>query len=187
MAKPGKHARIRIMSSTSTPFSNEATTPDVTNTIYTIDDRDKKYWDRDVPVVVERNGNPVPINEYRVQHAGGRIYFWEAQDPGDTITVSGSFVSVVIAAECREYTITIEAEMNDVTVFESDGWRERLPGIGGASGTVSGFYNINNLFTERLLTQKPLILELQTDKDDPEIFALYVVLENQELTAAVEG
>lgn len=187
MAKPGKHARVMIMSTTSTPFTDEATTPDATFTIYTIDDRTMRYWDRDTPVVVERNGTPVPANEYRVQYAGGRIHFYEPQEEEDEITVSGAFVSVVVAAECREFTMSIGREMVDVTVFESDGWRDRLSGIGGVTGTISGFYNINNLFTERLLQQKPLVLEFWTSKDDPEFFAVYAVLESQELSAAVEG
>lgn len=187
MALPGKHARIRVMSKSSTAFTDEATTGDANDLIFTIDDRDKKYWDRNVPITVERNGSLVPENEYRAQYAGGRVYFWQAQNPGDTITVSGSFVAVVIAAECNEYTMAIDAEMDDVTVFESDGWRERLAGIGGISGTVSGFYNINNLFTERLLAQEPLILEMMPDRFNTEIFAVYVVMENQELSAAVEG
>jgi hypothetical protein len=187
MALPGKYARIRIMSETSTAFSTESTTADASLRIYTIDDRDLKYWDREVAVQVFRNALLVPTSEYRVQHAGGRIHFWEPQDPGDAITVSGAYVTVVIAAECNEYTLTNESEVIDVTVFESDGWRERLAGILGASGTVSGFWVVNNLFTPRLLAQKPLILELQANKNDPEVYAMYVVIESQELAPAVEG
>ena len=187
MAYPGKHARVLVQSTTSTPFSDEATTADVTNTIYTIDDRDMRYWDRTVPIAVERDGNPVPENEYRVQHAGGRIYFYEPQDPADTITVSGAYVSVTVAAECREYTLTLESALVDTTVFESQGWRERIAGINGVSGTISGFYNVNNLFTDRLLNQEPLVIELWPNDALGEIFAFYAVLESQELSAAVEG
>lgn len=175
------------MSETSTAFTEESTTPNADYTIYTIDDRDKKYWDREVDVLVYRNGVLVPEHEYRIQHAGGRIHFWEAQASTDTITVSGAYVTVVTAAECNEYTLTNESEIIDVTVFESDGWRERLAGILGANGTVSGFWVVNNLFTPRLLEQKPLILELQANKDDPEVYAMYVVVESQELAPAVEG
>lgn len=187
MALPGKYARIRIMSDTSTPFSAEATTGDAQNRIYTIDDRGLRYWDRDVPIQVERNAVLVPVHEYRVQHAGGRIHFWEPQDVGDVITVSGAYVAVVTAAECNEFTLTNDSEVVDVTVFESDGWRERMAGILGSSGTVSGFWVVNNLFTPRLLAQEPLILELQMNKNDPEVYSLYVVAESQELAAAVEG
>lgn len=188
MALPGKHAAVRIISQTSTPFTDEATTPDATFTIYTIDDRELRYWDRDVPIVVERDGVVVPPAEYRIQHAGGRIHFREAQDPAAVITVSGAWFAVVTAVECREFTLSLEREITDVTVFESNGWRERLAGVGGATGTVSGFYNANNLFTPRLLAQKPLVLELQPDAaNNGEIFALYVVMSSQELSAAVEG
>ena len=187
MALPGKYARIRIMSETSTAFTDESTTADASLRIYTIDDRDLKYWDREVAVQVFRNAVLVPTEEYRVQHAGGRIHFWEPQGGGDVITVSGAFVTVVTAAESNEYTLTNESEIVDVTVFESDGWRERLAGILSSSGTVSGFWVVNNLFTPRLLEQKPLILELQANKDDPEIYAMYVVMETQELAPSVEG
>lgn len=188
MALPGKHAAVRVMSDTSTPFTNEATTANAGRTIYTIDDRSRRYWDRDTALTVTLDGQPVPRAEYRIQHAGGRIHFREPQDAGAVVTVSGAFVSVVTAVQTREFTLTLDRELDDVTVFESAGWRERLAGVGGAAGTLSGFYDADNLFTDRLLQQKPLVLELQPDgANDGEVFSMYVVMESQELAAAVEG
>lgn len=188
MALPGKHAAVRVMSESSTSFTDEATTANAERTIYTIDDRDLRYWDRDVAVVVSRGGQTVPRSEYRIQHAGGRIHFRDAQDEGTVVTVSGAYVSVVTAVQTREFTLTLDRELSDVTVFESEGWRDRLAGVGGATGTLSGFYNADNLFTDRLLEQKPLVLELQPDgANDGEVFSLYAVMESQELSAAVEG
>lgn len=188
MALPGKHAAVRVMSKSSTAFNGEVTTANAERTIYTIDDRDLRYWDRDVSITVTRGGSTVPPSEYRIQHAGGRIHFRTQQDAGTIVTVSGAYVSVVTAVETREFTITLDRELTDVTVFESEGWRERLAGVGGATGTLSGFYNADNLFTDRLLAQEPLVLELQPDgANDGEVFSLYVVMESQELSAAVEG
>ena len=169
-------------------FSGEAT---VTNddVVFTIDDRTKRYWDLATPVVVERNGSTVPVSEYRVQHAGGRIHFHQPQDPGDTITVSGAYITVTTAVEVRDYSLSLNSEIVDVTWLNPDleGFRERLANIIDATGTLSGFYNVNNLLTDKILSQSPTVIEMQMDADDDEIFAVYAYLESDELSAAVEG
>lgn len=188
MALPGKKARLRVMSSAApVAFSSEATSS-TDQVVYTIDDRDKRYWDRNTPVVVEVNGNP-PAVGYRIQHAGGKIHFKEALDPGDTVTVDGAYVTVTTAVEVREYTLSINSEIIDVTWLNPalDGFRERIAGIIDASGTLSGFYNVNNLLQDKILAQAPTVLELEANDDLDEIIAFYVYLESHELQAAIEG
>jgi hypothetical protein len=189
MAIPGKKARIRVMSSAAPiAFSDEATSSD-DEIVYTIDDRDKRYWSVDTPIEVERNTVVVPVSEYRVQHAGGRIHFHEAQDPGDVITVSGAYVTVTTAVEVRDYSLSLNSEIVDVTWLNPDleGFRERLANIIDATGTLSGFYNVNNLLTDKILQQRPTVIEMQADADEDEIFAVYAFLESEELSAAIEG
>ena len=159
--------RVMIMSTTSTPFTDEATTPDATFTI-TIDDRTMRYWDRDTPVVVNER---LPIvDEYRVQYAAVGFTSTSRRRRGRNHRLRRVRLCRS-GAECREFTISIGREMVDVTVFESDGWRDRLSGIGGVTAP-SRLYNINNLFTERLLQQKPLVLEFWTANDQSSLLSM---------------
>ena len=96
--------------------------------------------DRDTPVVVNRK-TPVPANEYRSMQAVG---FTSTSRRKRGQSPSQALVSVVVAAECREFTISIGREMVGVTVFESDGWRDRLSGIGGVTGTISATTSITS-------------------------------------------
>src|SRR5690625_1708337 len=126
------------------PFTDEATVT-TDNLVYSVTDRVKRYFDRGTPIVVKRDGDVVPVSEYRVQHAGGRIHFRSEQS--GPVTVSGAYITVTTAVEVREYTFTINAEVIDVTWLNPalDGFRERMAGIVDAAGTLTGFYNVNNL------------------------------------------
>lgn len=41
----------------------------------------------------------------------------------------------------QEATFALDGELIDVTNFDSDGWREKIQGIRGATVNVSGFYD----------------------------------------------
>lgn len=187
MAIPGKRARIRVMSDAEPiPFTDEATGT-VDDVVYSVGDRVKRYWDPATQVVVKVDGDVVAVSEYRVQHAGGRIHFRSEQS--GPVTVSGAYITVTTAVEVREYTFTINSEVIDRTWLnpDLDGFRERMAGIVDATGTLSGFYNVNNLLTDKILAQKPTVIEMQPSADMDEMFAVYAFLESDELQAAVEG
>ena len=194
MAKAGKNARIKVMSDASAvPFTSEATTADASRIEYRITNRTKRYWSRTTPVVVETSPNgstwTVVTSGYRIAHAGGKIMFYVPRATGTQVRVSGAFVAVTTVAEVREYTMSGTNALVDVTVLESDGWRKQLSTIRGASGSLTGFYNVNNLLQDKLLSGTALVVELDVDSSDNngEYFAFYALLASQELSVAVDG
>lgn len=199
MAIAGKKAAVFVMNDDAPIQFTEESTSTTDDLVFEIDDRDLRYWSREDPVIVEEdiagNWTTVATERYRVQHAGGRVHF-RSPNTND-VRVSGYYVTVSLAAQTNEYTMSINGEMLDTTVFinyetepELLGWRRRKQGIKDVTGTVGGFWDINNFFTDRILNQKPLILELtvdQTVEPEPEIFAMYAFLESQELASAVDA
>lgn len=170
-------------------FTDEATSDSAGRTIYTITDRAKKYWSRAAAVTVKVDSSVVGASTYRIQHAGGKIHFFAARTEGAVVEVSGEYVAVTAAAQTREYSLNINSALEDVTTLDDGGFRKRLPTIVGASGTLSGFYDVNNLLQARLIAGTPLVVEMDPDNSDNSgtMFACYALLSTKELQAAVEG
>ena len=192
MALAGRNAAIRVMSDVSTPFTNAAMDQlDIDGREWEITNRAHRYWSRTAALTVEvfDTGTSTWVAapaRTRVAHAGGRVYF---VDPQDDVRVSGQFVTTTAALEVQEYSVTLNADLIDVTNFSSQGWREKIQGIRDANGNLSGFYNANNLLTDRLLDAESLVVELDVADDDPtgEELYFYARLNSDELQAAVEG
>ena len=202
MPIPGKYTRVRVMNTEEpVPFNDQATTADANNKVYTITDRTKKYWSADASITVKVNGTEADKKDYLVQRAGGKIRFRDALEPGDVVTVSGEYVTVSTAALVHESTRAINNSIDDTSWFEpteeedpefgGDGaqWRKRSPNLGGATGTLTGFLYVDSFLSSKMLSGKPVVIEIEDDIEDnaSTIFAVYAVLENEELSASIES
>jgi hypothetical protein len=49
--------------------------------------------------------------------------------------------------DLREWSLNVEADMFEVSTFGSSGWKEFQPNLNGASGSVSGYWNVENSTT----------------------------------------
>ncbi len=192
-AVPGKKGRVFITARNSLTFTDEPTSPDGDFLVYTIENRDLRYWDRDEDIDVFRNASLVDQGEYRIQHGGGKVHFFVAQDPGDSMTVSGNYFPVSEAAAFNEFTLTINSEIVDVSHFTDEldpnrGYRRTLANIVDASGTVSGFHIDDHNFAERLIEQERLAIEFEPWPDNgEEFFGVFAFMDSDALTQAVEG
>lgn len=75
-----------------------------------------------------------------------------------------------LVGDLREWSLNIEADMFEVSTFGSSGWKQFQPNLNGASGTVSGYFNVENSTTmkamqDHLLTQStdPATIDLLVD------------------------
>ena len=82
---------------------------------------------------------------------GGSVKF--SSSTGGTPALVGDF---------REWTLNVEAEMFEVSTFGSSGWRQFQPNLNGASGTVSGYWNV-----ESSTTMKAIQTHLLSQSTDP--------------------
>ena len=196
LAIAGKHARVNVLNDDAPiPFTDEPmeVVADTDDKVWQIVDRSKKYWYRGTAITVTRNAATVDPQEYFVQHAGGLIHFHESQDSLDDITVTGEYVTVSAALGVDDYAFTISAEMVETTQFNVEdeayeGYSTFVAGLGDISGSLSGFYVLNNLLQNRILTQDATIIEFSLPSDpDRHIFACYAFLEDKELASVVDG
>lgn len=75
-----------------------------------------------------------------------------------------------LVGDLREWSLNVEADMFEVSTFGSSGWKEFQPNLNGASGSVSGYWNVENSTTmaamqAHLLSQStaPATIDLLVD------------------------
>lgn len=47
-------------------------------------------------------------------------------------------------ADLREWSLNVEADMFEISTFGSSGWKEFQPNLNGASGQISGYWNVQD-------------------------------------------
>ena len=67
-----------------------------------------------------------------------------------------------LVGDLREWSLNVEADMFEVSTFGSSGWKQFQPNLNGASGTVSGYFNV-----EGSTTMKALQTHLLSQSTDP--------------------
>lgn len=82
---------------------------------------------------------------------GGSLKF--SSSTGGTPALAGDF---------REWQLNIEADMFEVSTFGSSGWKQFQPNLNGASGSASGYWNV-----EGSTTMKAIQAHLLTQSTDP--------------------
>lgn len=135
----GYGANVYIASGTPVSFTDEAMTNAGDNKTYTITNSAKRFWSRAYAITVKKNGNVVSSG-FTIQHPGGKVIFSTANQPSDTITVSGYYIPVSQLGDGKEWTLDISSDTEEVTVFGSQ-WKAFVATRQGASGSITHFWN----------------------------------------------
>jgi hypothetical protein len=56
-----------------------------------------------------------------------------------------------LVGDLREWSLNVEADMFEVSTFGSSGWKEFQPNLNGASGSLSGYWNVQASTTMRAM------------------------------------
>ncbi len=99
-----------------------------------------------------------------------------------------------LVGDMREWTLNVDAEMFEVSTFGSSGWRQFQPNLNGASGTISGYWNIlgstsMRAMQDHLLTQStdPATIELLVSDSDMDGYTASAWISNIQPGAAVDA
>lgn len=128
-----------------TAFTTQATTADGARLRYQVTNGAFRYWPLDATITVFRNAVPVTTG-FTLERAGGFVVFDVAQGGGDTITVSGSALTVITAGGMFNWSVEPEAESADATTFASNGWKEFRQTDRAWSGSAEAFWGGDQLF-----------------------------------------
>jgi hypothetical protein len=161
-------------------FTDEATTASSSYKRYKITNSTKRYWDKNILVTVKKN-SVVQTSGFTVEYAGGVIVFDSSLNPGDTVTVSGKYVTVSQAAGFFNWSVQTAVKTLETTCFESNEWSEYVIGEKSWKGSAEKFWVTDNAFISKIGTE--VILALYTDFGTPKTrFEGYGIIETGNIT-----
>lgn len=74
-----------------------------------------------------------------------------------------------LVGDLREWSLNVEADMFEISTFGSSGWKQFQPNLNGASGSVTGYWNV-----EASTTMKAMQDHLLSQSTDPATLDLLV-------------
>lgn len=186
MAYAGRKALVKVAGTTVT-MTAEATTllsgAGITvNTQYQITATTKQIIDINSTITVLVAAVPVTTG-FTIDTLQGIIIF---DTPAiRTVTVTGKYVPTSTAAECKEWSNTINADMLDVTKFQDD-WLVKQQGLKSCEGSLSRWLTIDTYFFDALIAGLPVVIEMYAqDTLNPD--RVWAILNSVEMSAAVDG
>lgn len=190
MAIAGRKARLRV-SGPPAAFSAEATTPDASLTRFRIADAGKGVWARTEPVEVRRavGGGAletVPASEYTLDRLSGTVRFHAAQPAGTTVEVSGSYLTLSVAAEAKEFSYTLNGSNTEASRF-GDAYTRRAQALRDVTGSLSQWTAAERYFEDALTSGEPVVLEFYSDADAAPDLRVWARVGSSEMKAAVDG
>lgn len=153
MPLAGRNADIRITALTPTTSTGEAASLSSDGLYVSIDASTKRHWDPDLTPVLYLNSTAVPAANYTVNHVQGRFEFGSTQSTG-TYTADVQFLATSQVASGREWSLSVEADMFEVSTFGSSGWKEFQPNLNGASVSI-GKYWTDGTFMDYIAADNP--------------------------------
>ena len=120
-------------------FTKEATQADSSHTRYRIINTNKRYWDKNSPVLVYVN-DALVSNGFEIEHCGGVVVFAAALTADDTVTVSGISVSISQRGGFFNWSLELKGDTSDITTFDSAGWKENLPTVKGFTASADSYW-----------------------------------------------
>lgn len=141
MPLAGRNADVRITALTPTTSTGEAASLSADGLYVQIDASTKRHWDPDSVArpVLYLNSTVVPSANYTVNAVQGRFQFGSTQSTG-TYTADVEFLATSQVASGREWALSVEADMFEVSTFGSSGWKEFQPNLNGATVSIGKYW-----------------------------------------------
>jgi hypothetical protein len=124
-----------------------------------------------------------PTTAYTLNRLNGTATYSTAVSR--TIRITGNYLPMSTAAECKEWSLTANGSMIDTTKFQQD-WISKIQGLKSAEGSLSQWWSIDTYFIDALISGNPVVIELYAqDTLDPD--RVWALLNSSEISAAVDG
>lgn len=158
MPLAGRNAEVKATSLTATTSTGNAATLGGTGLFVQIDSTSRRHWDPDGIPALYHNSTAVSSTAYSVNNVQGRFEFTSTQPTG-TYTIDANYLTASQVAGGREWGLSVEADMFEVSTFGSSGWKQFQPNLNG--GTVSiGKYWVDSTFIDYMNVDGKFIIEL---------------------------
>lgn len=180
--RAGKDCQIKISGAALT-LTNAAVT-NIDNQSYQITDASKQVLDLATPVTVKVGGSTT-TESYTMNYLNGKVTFAIVDAGRGTVTITGKYLPMTVAAYAHTSSESMQCETQDVTPFGAT-HKKRIAGLKSASGTLSQFNVADTIYKDALIAGVPVVIEVRpisTDKPD----RYFALLESAEVAAAIDG
>lgn len=124
-----------------------------------------------------------PESLYNLNRLNGTVTFPTATSR--VIRISGNYLPMSVAAYANQMSKNEAADILDVTKF-GDTYHKRKAGLKSASGSLTNFYSVDEVFSAALTAGEPVVIEDRTAAAaEPDRY--WALLESSEVSAAIEG
>jgi len=194
MALAGKDANVYITASTPTTSLAEAFNAVGGSSVsHQITASTKRHWER-IPDTVGRPrmlvaGSTVGVPSYDVNYVQGIVTF--ASTVSGAVTGDVEWLTSASIAEGREWSLTVDRDLFEVSTFDSGGWRDYQENINGAQASVARYWSTGGggggEFFDRINVDQDVILSLRPDQAAGDAYEGYAKITANSVAAAVDG
>jgi len=194
MALAGKDANVYITAATPTTAAGETFNAVAGSSVsHQITASSKRHWERE-PDTVGRprmlvGGTTVGVPEYDINYVQGIITF--ASTVSGAVTGDVEWLTSASIAEGREWQLSVDRDLFEVSTFDSGGWREFQENINGATASVSRYWSTGGTgggeFFDMMNVEQDVILQLRPDESAGDAYEGYAKITADSVAAAVDG
>lgn len=149
-------------SGTPTGMSSEAMSTLGSSVEYIIDDTSKRVWDFAQDLTFTDGGSTISsTNIASISRLFGVVTFNNA--PSSDVRVTGNYLPLSNVTGANSVSVALNKTLLDDTDFESSGYVSRHPGLKDASVTLSRWDDVSTEFTDTLLNDNDVIIEVRLD------------------------
>lgn len=132
MALAGYATTLKV-AGTAVPVVNEASTG-LGGGVWQVTNTARRIWEPSAAVTVKDAAVTVAANLWSFDYLFGKVTF-TGYTPSGAVTVDGSYLPTGPVAEVRSFNLSIKPNILDRTTFDSGGVKQKLSGLGDASGS----------------------------------------------------
>jgi len=155
----GRDADVKVTAVVPTSSTDEAATIAGDALSVQINATGRRHWDPNGAILVTANGSTVGVSTYTVNNVQGIVEFATTQNSSAVWTLDVEYLTATSVAGGREWGLTIDADMFEVSTFGSSGWKQFQPNLNGANVTISRYWSDTN-FTDYLTLESLFVVEL---------------------------
>ena len=186
MARAGHKALVKV-SGTPASLIAEPTEVVTANKVYRIADSAKRVLSPTATITVDDDGTPT-VEGYGLNRLLSRVTFFITQARG-TITIDGTYLPMVTAAECKTYRYSLQANNPDASVMgtaAANKWRKRLQALKTVAGSLGQWY-IDSAYIDYLINDDTKVLEFYSDNLGNFDVKMWAKLNAAGIVAQIEG
>jgi hypothetical protein len=193
----GKDANLRIAAGVATTSTDEAATrstgPGASTSVagwVQITSTAHRYIEPDsTPILyVEALGSTtvVPSSEYNLNPVQG-LFSWTSGDPSTgTYTADIEWLTATSVSGGREWALSVETDMFEVSEFGSSGWKQFQPNLNGATVQIQKYWT-DESFHDLFVTESKFIVALDLVKTESWRYEGYVRINSDQIGTPTDG